>query len=82
MFKYEMHTHTSQCSKCAQVNIEKLVSGLKERGYSGVVITNHFYRGNTSVNRKLPWDEFVGAYENEWKIGKALGEQLDFDVIF
>lgn len=82
MFKYEMHTHTSQCSKCAQVNIEKLVSGLKERGYSGVVITNHFYRGNTSVNRKLPWDEFVGAYENDWKIGKALGEQLDFDVIF
>ena len=82
MFKYEMHLHTSGCSKCAHSTIEEMIIALKEKGYTGAVITNHFYRGNTAVDRKLPWEDFVSAYEKDFLVGKALGEKLDFDVIF
>ena len=82
MFKYEMHLHTSSCSKCAHSTIEEMIVALKEKGYTGAVFTNHFYRGNTAVDRKLPWEEFVSAYERDFLVGKALGEKLDFDVIF
>lgn len=82
MFKYEMHLHTSRCSKCARSTIEEMMIALKEKGYTGAVVTNHFYRGNTAVDRKLPWKKFVEAYEEDYLTGKALGKRLDFDVIF
>ncbi len=82
MYKYELHIHTSACSRCAHSTIEDIILTLKKLGYTGCAITNHFYRGSTAVDRRLDWNEFVEAYENDWKIGKALGERLDFDVLF
>ena len=82
MFKYEMHLHTSRCSKCAHSTIEEMITALKGKGYTGAVVTNHFYRGNTAIDKTLSWDEFVDAYEKDFLTGKALGEKLDFDVIF
>ncbi len=82
MFKYELHLHTSGCSKCAHSTIKEMVLAYKQKGYTGAVVTNHFYRGSTAVDRKLPWEEFIKVYENDYLTGKALGEELDFDVIF
>ncbi len=82
MFKYELHLHTSECSKCAHSTIEEMIYECRQKGYTGAVITNHFYRGGTSVDRKLPWNEFIEVYEKNWEIGKKLGDKLDFDVIF
>lgn len=82
MYKYELHSHTCGCSSCGVSTAEEMVKATKEHGYQGLVITNHFYRGNTCIDRSLPWHEFVAAYERDWLIGKALGDALDIDVIF
>ena len=82
MYKYELHLHTSECSKCGVSSAREMVLAAKEKGYKGIVITDHFYRGNTRIDRKLPWDEFVGAYELNWLQSKALGDELGIDVIF
>lgn len=82
MYKYEIHLHTSGCSACAVSSVEDMVAAAKLHGYRGIVITNHFYRGNTGVDRRLSWNEFVGAYEREWLRGKAFGETTGVDVIF
>ena len=82
MYKYEIHLHTSGCSKCANATIRELVLDAKEKGYKGIVVTDHFYRGNTCIDRKLPWKQFVEAYELNWLDGKALGDELGIDVIF
>lgn len=82
MFKYEVHIHTSATSKCAVSSAAQMIQSFKENGYDGIVLTNHFYNGNTAVDRKLPWEDFVGAYEYEWLQAKTLGDSLDFDVIF
>lgn len=82
MYKYELHSHTCGCSGCAVSTVEEMVRVTKEYGYSGLVITNHFYRGNTCVDRSLEWHEFVETYERDWLKGKEFGKALGIDVIF
>ncbi len=82
MYKYELHLHTSGCSKCGISSAREMIFEANEKGYKGIVITDHFYRGNTSIDRNLPWEDFVSAYEQNWLVGKALGDELGIDVIF
>ncbi len=81
MYKYEIHLHTSECSRCAVSSAHEMILHAKEKGYNGVVITDHFYHGNTCVNRKLPWDKFVDAYELNFLNAKAIGDEIGIDVI-
>lgn len=81
-YKYQMHTHTSPCSRCAIMTPEELIRSLHEGGYSGCVITNHFRCGNTGIDRQLLWEEFVRAYEQDWLTCRELGEAYGLDIIF
>lgn len=82
MFYYEMHQHTAGCSACGIDDPVSTVRGLKKAGFSGMVLTNHFFHGNTGIRRSLPWEAFVGAYEEAYLTAKAEGDRLDFDVLF
>lgn len=77
-----MHLHTSSCSACARSSGEEMVRAAKEHGYTGIVITNHFYHGNTAIDRALDWREFVKAYRDDYLTAKAVGEELGMDVLF
>lgn len=82
MYKYEMHSHTKETSRCASIPAAELAEFYKEIGYSGLVITDHFFNGNTTVPRNLPWRErvemFSAGYENAHKRGTEIG----LDVFF
>lgn len=82
MYLYEMHQHTAGCSACAFISPTELVYELKEQGFAGMVLTNHFYRGNTGIRRQMPWEDFVRPYEEAWLEAKEIGDRLDFDVLF
>jgi len=82
MYLYEMHCHALPCSACGGIQPEDLVRGMKDVGYAGMVLTDHFYHGNTGIRRTLPWADFVAAYEESYLRAKAVGDQLDFDVLF
>lgn len=77
-----MHAHTSEASQCSQISAELLVDFYKKAGYTGLVITDHFFNGNTAVPKDLPWKErvdlFTKGYENALKRGKEVG----LDVFF
>ena len=82
MYRYEMHQHTATCSACASVEAEELIPLLKQQGFAGMVLTNHFFHGNTAVRRQMPWADFVRAYEEDWLRAREIGDRLDFDVLF
>ena len=42
-YKYELHTHTAQCDLCASVSGGDIVQMYHDKGYSGVVITDHYF---------------------------------------
>lgn len=77
-----MHLHDSACSRCGQSTGESFVKIAKKRGFSGFVITNHFYHGNSAVDRALSWSDFVGAYARDYEETKKIAEEYDLDVFF
>lgn len=77
-----MHTHTAPCSHCGRMTPAELVEGLLAAGYQGCVITNHFYHGNTGVDRALPWADFVAPYAADYAALCACAAPYDLDILF
>ena len=47
-----------------------------------MVVTDHFYHGNTSINRRLPWDMFIDEYCEGYYRAKREGDKYAFTVLF
>ncbi len=61
--KIELHCHTANVSKCSQISASEMITTYKFEGYSGLVITNHFYPWQPS---KLSYKKYVDNYINEY----------------
>ena len=48
-YRYDLHVHTYEGSACARSTGAELADFYKEKGYDGIVISDHFWRGNTRV---------------------------------
>lgn len=83
-YKYQMHIHTSPCSACGRMTPEELCQAIIECGYQGAVITNHFYHGNSGIDRseKTSWREFVSAYERDYIACRKEAKKHNLDIIF
>jgi predicted metal-dependent phosphoesterase TrpH len=81
IYKYEMHIHTCPCSGGGK-DIREHIDNLIEKGYSGMVVTNHFYAGDTRIDRELPWREFVDAYRQDYLYGLEYAKTVGFDLLF
>lgn len=82
MFKYETHLHTSNCSACALSNGYEMVEAALQKGYAGFFITNHFYHGNSSIDRNLDWESFISAYRADYELTKNYAEKMGVQVFF
>ena len=82
MFFYELHSHTNTASLCSIVNPEDYVQFYIDKGYSGMVVTDHFYHGNTSINRRLPWEDFIDEFCEGFYRTKREGDKRGFTVLF
>ena len=66
-YKYELHCHTKEVSRCAQLPAAELVKLYKEQGYDGIVITDH-YSPMTFTFEKLPCPQkYVGFYTSGYR---------------
>ena len=81
-YLYETHLHTSESSACGHSSGREYIRKYIDSGYSGIIITDHFFRGNCAIDRNLPWnkwvDEFCQGYEN----AREEGERQGLDVFF
>jgi len=81
-YLYETHLHTVFSSACANSKGSEYIRLYKELGYSGIVVTDHFYHGNTAIPRGLPWKEWVKQFCKGYEEARDEGERQDFDVFF
>ena len=81
-YKYETHMHTSEGSACAYSTAAEMIRAHKELGYTGVFVTDHFFNGNTSIDRSLPWPEKVEAFCKGYENAKAEGDRIGLQVFF
>ena len=81
-YLYETHMHTSEASACAGSTGAQMARAYKEAGYTGIIVTDHFFYGNTSVDRSLPWEEWVRRFCLGYEHAKAEGERIGLSVFF
>ncbi|MCM1190092.1 MAG: histidinol-phosphatase [bacterium] len=79
---YETHMHTSEASACGACSGAEMARAYAEAGYTGIIVTDHFFYGNTAVDRSLPWSEWVDRYCLGYEHAKEEGEKLGLQVFF
>lgn len=81
-YLYETHLHTSQASACARYSGAQMAKACKEAGYTGIIVTDHNWGGNTAVNRMLPWETWVTEFARGYEDAAETGKRIGLDVFF
>lgn len=81
-YKYDTHVHTKEGSACANIRGSEQARIYKELGYEGIIITDHFYNGNTAVSRKLPWEQWVAGFLKGYEEAHREGKKIGLSVFF
>ncbi len=81
-FLYDTHVHTSESSACAKNSGYEMADAYKAAGYAGIIITDHFYYGNTAADRSLPWREWVEQFCTGYEHARAEGDRIGLQVFF
>jgi len=64
MVKIEMHCHSAPASRCAKVDCATAAKMLRDNGYDGVVLTNHYtYYDNTPQSHVPVFERIMHDYE-------------------
>jgi hypothetical protein len=81
-YLYETHLHTCQGSACGVSRGREYIKRYKDLGYSGVIITDHFFNGNSAIDRNLPWDKWVNLFCRGYEDAREEGARRGLDVFF
>lgn len=81
-YLYETHLHTKEASACARSSAADMARACREAGYTGIFVTDHNWHGNTAVDRRLPWQEFVEQFSQGYERAKCIGDEIGLDVFF
>ncbi len=82
MFLFDAHVHTAESSKCAKWSGAEAAEAYAAKGYSGIIVTDHFVNGNTRADRTAPWEEQVAVAMAGYKAAKARGDEIGLKVFF
>ena len=81
-YLYETHLHTNQVSACGISRGRDYIQRYLDQGYTGIIVTDHFYNGHCALNRNLPWEKWVHAFCRGYEDARAEGARRGLDVFF
>lgn len=82
MFKYETHLHTAEASGCATAFGKDQAQRYKNDGYAGIMVTDHFFNGNSAVRHFTDWNDRVRQYCLGYENARNEGEKIGLKVFF
>lgn len=76
--------HTREASACSGTEGREFIKYMSDLGYSGIIITDHFFNGNSCVPKDLPWEKRVEMYCSGYKhaLEEAQKTESDLTVMF
>ena len=77
-YMFEIHCHTSESSGCASETAEATVKAYKEKGYAGVVITDHLGIGS----KRDDWADHCRHQQAGYRNAKAVAEKYGMTVLY
>lgn len=75
-YLYETHMHTSESSACARSTGKEMARAAKDAGYTGIIITNHNWYGNTCIDASLPWEQWIRRFCTGYEEAERQGRRL------
>ena len=81
-YRYDLHVHTREGSACADSPGAEMADFYKSLGYAGFVVTDHFWTGNTRVDRGLPWEDWLAGFRAGFEAAKRRGDEIGLDVFY
>jgi hypothetical protein len=81
-FLYETHLHTSEASACGVSRGAEYIGPYLDRGFTGIIVTDHFFNSNTALDRRLPWSEWVKGFCAGYEKARNEGSRRGLDVFF
>jgi len=81
-YLYETHLHTSQTSRCGASTGAEHVRFYKDLGFTGLIVTDHFFSGSCHVPKDLPWKERIERFCAGYEDALIEGQKLGLDVFF
>lgn len=81
-YRYETHLHTREVSACGKTNAKDYIKFYMEKGYDGIIFTDHFFNGNCGVDYRLPWERKVDEFCRGYELAKKEGDKAGFPVFF
>ena len=81
-YLYATHLHTSQGSSCGVSRGREYIARYKDLGYTGIIVTDHFYNGNCAVDRNLSWKKWVNDFVRGYEDARNEGQRRGLDVFF
>lgn len=77
MYYYELHMHTSDTSRCGRSPAADMVAAYKQKGFTGVVVTDHLMNVQSHAEPETDWNRRVekqlAGYYAALKAGEKLG---------
>ncbi len=81
-YLYETHMHTRPGSACARNSGAEMAEAAHLMGYTGIIITDHNWGGNTGIDRTLPWEQWVDDFTTGYREALEYGQAHDLDVFW
>lgn len=77
-----MHVHTSEISGCASVSTERTIDLYAEKGYDGLVISNHLNEWTMRNLGEVSWDSFIDSFALPVISGKEYAARYGMKIFF
>jgi hypothetical protein len=72
--------HTAEVSACAGSSAAEQAYSYIQRGYTGIIVTDHFINGNSTCPDNLPWDIKMKHFVSGYMEAKIAGSEYGLDV--
>lgn len=82
IYKYETHLHTKESSICARCAGKDVAFYYKERGYTGIFVTDHLYRYKPDNPEGVTWAQHVDKLCAGYLATVEAGKKIGLDVFF
>lgn len=80
-YKYDLHAHTSETSPCGRMKASDVVRMYKDKGYYGIVITDHYFDGFFENLPEMTWKDKIACYLQGYRNAYEAGLKIGLKVI-
>ncbi len=79
-FRYETHFHTDETSPCGKVPAATGVRLYHQAGYSGIIVTDHYFRGFFDTHPFGRWEKKIDLFLKGYRKALEEGLRLGLDI--